>query len=337
LTHPAADILLALPHAAVLAGTDSAVLAFNEQAQALFPYLRDNQPLSFAIRDPELLASLASVLRDSVARRLEIVERLPVERAFAVHITPIQSGGALAVFEDLTASRRLEQMRVDFIANASHELRTPLASLLGFIETLKGSARNDAKARTEFLGVMELQAQRMARLIDDLLSLSRIELNAHVRPRDKVDLVAVLREIVDALRPLAQDRGVEIDVSVPPDAMIVTGDRDELLRVVENLLENAVKYGQSGGRVAIGLSNRMAGQVVINVRDFGPGIAAEHLPRLTERFYRVNAAASREAGGTGLGLAIVKHIVVRHRGHLEIDSKPGQGSEFRVILQGNTL
>jgi two-component system, OmpR family, phosphate regulon sensor histidine kinase PhoR len=262
---------------------------------------------------------------------------LPVERAFAVHITPVQSGGVLAVFDDLTGSRRLERMRVDFIANASHELRTPLASLLGFIETLKGPARNDVKARTEFLGVMELQAQRMARLIDDLLSLSRIELNAHVRPRDRVDLVAVVREIVDALRPLAQDRSVAIDISIPNEPRNVTGDRDELLRVIENLLENAIKYGQSGGRVEISLASTSPDKTEISVRDFGPGIAAEHLPRLTERFYRVSAAASRDAGGTGLGLAIVKHIVARHRGHLEIDSKPGQGSVFRVILQTENL
>jgi len=236
-------------------------------------------------------------------------------------------------FREISETRRFERMRIDFVANASHELRTPLASLLGFIETLQGPARNDASARTRFLAIMREQAQRMARLVDDLLSLSRIEQHLHLQPRQPVDLALVLHHIVDTLGPLADDNGVTVtlDAETP---VIVSGDRDELLRVAENLIENAIKYGASDGedkRVEVSASLD-DGDGVITVRDFGPGIAAEHLPRLTERFYRIDAGASRAKGGTGLGLAIVKHIVARHRGRLKIESTEGSGAVFRVLL-----
>ena len=227
-------------------------------------------------------------------------------------------------------------MRADFVANASHELRTPLATLSGFIDTLQGPARDDAAARERFLAIMEAQATRMARLIDDLLSLSRIELNAHVRPVTPVDLAALVRQVVDALQTLARDRGVEIAVTAPPKPLIVPGDRDELVRLFENLIENALKYGGSGKRVAVALSRGAAAdgaaEAIVAVRDYGPGIAAEHLPRLTERFYRVDVAGSRAQGGTGLGLALVKHILNRHRGRLAIESKAGEGATFTVRL-----
>jgi two-component system phosphate regulon sensor histidine kinase PhoR len=322
----------ALPQAAVLAGPDGAVTAFNAPATQLFPYLRAGQPLSFAMRDPDLLAAVAASATDRQRRRLEIIERLPVERAFAAHIGPVNGEGTLLVFDDLTASRSLERMRVDFVANASHELRTPLASLLGFVETLRGPARDDAQARERFLAIMEAQARRMARLIDDLLSLSRIELNAHVRPTGRVDLATAVRQIADALRPLAQERDASLALDLPSGEVNAAGDRDELLRVFENLIENAIKYGRQGGRVTVSVSRRNAGEVVAEVADDGPGVAAEHLPRLTERFYRVSVVASRDAGGTGLGLAIVKHILARHRGRLEIESTVGRGSTFRVVL-----
>jgi two-component system phosphate regulon sensor histidine kinase PhoR len=237
---------------------------------------------------------------------------------------------------DLTETRRVERMRVDFVANASHELRTPLASLLGFIETLQGPARDDVEARIRFLAIMREQAQRMTRLVDDLLSLSRIEQHLHLPPRTKVDLVAILGHIADTLGPLAQDNDVALEVQAPPQVLVM-GDRDELLRVVENLVENAIKYGacerneESLGTVEIGLAVKDR-QCFLSVRDHGPGIAAEHIPRLTERFYRVDAGKSRAKGGTGLGLAIVKHIVARHRGRLGIESTPGNGSTFTVIL-----
>jgi two-component system phosphate regulon sensor histidine kinase PhoR len=231
-------------------------------------------------------------------------------------------------------------MRADFVANASHELRTPLAALTGFIETLKGPARDDPAARERFLAIMDEQARRMARLIDDLLSLSRIELNAHLRPATPVDLHPIVRQVVDALQTLAFDRGVKITVNAPPEPLIVPGDRDELIRVFENLIENALKYGGSGKRVDITLSRVAApdGQpeARVAVRDYGPGIAAEHLPRLTERFYRVDVAGSRAQGGTGLGLALVKHILNRHHGRLSIESKLDHGATFTVRLPAST-
>jgi two-component system phosphate regulon sensor histidine kinase PhoR len=237
---------------------------------------------------------------------------------------------------DLTPLRRVEEMRADFVANASHELRTPLASLSGFIETLQGSARDDAAARERFLAIMKQQAFRMARLIDDLLSLSRIELNVHVRPVTPVDLVAVVRQVTDAMQMLARERSVEVVVRAPEQPVVVPGDRDELVRVFENLVENALKYGASGKRVEIAIGRDDGRgedrEAVVSVRDFGPGIAPEHLPRLTERFYRVDVTQSRAEGGTGLGLAIVKHILARHQARLTIDSRLGHGATFSIRI-----
>jgi two-component system phosphate regulon sensor histidine kinase PhoR len=224
-------------------------------------------------------------------------------------------------------------MRVDFIANASHELRSPLAALAGFIETLLGPARDDPQARARFLDIMRAQAERMSRLVDDLLSLSRIELNAHIRPSARVDLDAVVAGVADSLTPLASAAGVKVEVARPDGPVSVAGDRDELAQVFQNLIENAIKYGADGSRVDVTLGPaQRSGEVAVSVRDYGPGIAAEHLPRLTERFYRVDVASSREKGGTGLGLAIVKHILNRHRGSLQIESKPGDGATFTVRL-----
>jgi two-component system, OmpR family, phosphate regulon sensor histidine kinase PhoR len=293
-----------------------------------------------------VLGGIDQVLSSGVLQRIEYSERVPTERTFEVHIGPLRSdplgiglqSGVVLVFRDLTSARRLESMRADFVANASHELRTPLASLLGFIETLQGPARNDPGARERFLDIMREQAQRMKRLIDDLLSLSRIEMRAHVAPSETVDLTSIAAQMVETLAPLARDRGVAIRARLPEHPLPVLGDRDELLRVMENLIENAVKYGESGGKVDVELM-RIPGRgdaglprAVLSVRDYGPGIAPEHLPRLTERFYRVDVAESREKGGTGLGLAIVKHIVNRHRGHLDIASEPGQGARFAATF-----
>lgn len=224
----------------------------------------------------------------------------------------------------------MDRMRTDFVANASHELRTPLASLMGFIETMQGPAREDEVARTRFLGIMLDQAQRMARLIDDLLSLSRLEMRAHVTPRGEVDLAAAVAHVVDTLRPMAEDLGVQIDLTVPDAAIVVPGDHDELIQVFSNLVENACKYGQSGERVEISVTRPEGQGAQVSVRDFGPGIAKEHVPRLTERFYRVDVETSRAKKGTGLGLAIVKHILARHRARLVVRSTLGEGSAFTV-------
>ena len=328
-------LLMAFPHAAILIDPAGNVAAHNTAALQLHPLIKVAAPLTFAIRDPELLSAAALTLGDETTRRFEIIERMPLERAFAVHVAPAGEGRVLIVFDDLTAGRKLERMRVDFIANASHELRTPLASLVGFVETLRGPARDDPAAREQFLGIMNTQAQRMSRLIDDLLSLSHIELNAHIRPLQRVDLESVIQQVLDALRPLAKERQLDMHLTNTAGASDVEGDRDELLRVFDNLIENAIKYAGDGKRIDISLERLPAGEIKACVRDYGPGIAAQHVPRLTERFYRVDVAASRDAGGTGLGLALVKHIVNRHRGKLEIESTAGKGTTFTILLSAH--
>ncbi len=327
-----------IPEPVILVDRLVVVRLANEAASALFPALRIDQPLSFALRAPDVLDGIAGALSTGLPARLEYDERVPVERSFEVRIGPLAPpDAALLFFRDLTAARRLEHMRVDFVANASHELRTPLASLLGFIETLQGPARDDPAAREKFLEIMRGQALRMTRLIEDLLSLSRVELKAHLRPDTPLDLAAIVRQMVDTLAPLAREHGVEIALAVGEKPHIVLGDRDELLRAVENLIDNAVKYGEAGKRVEVALRRLDRGdgrpsEFELAVRDHGPGIPPEHLPRLTERFYRADVVESRQKGGTGLGLAIVKHIVARHRGRLAIESEPGEGATFRIAL-----
>ena len=344
--HSIAEALLAnIPDPVILVDRRTVVIEVNPAARALLPALKLRHPLSFALRAPDVLDGIEEVLRTGAPLKTLYTTRVPTERAFEVQIgalpMPDGPGGGqpnvVLFLRDLTAARRLEAMRVDFVANASHELRTPLASLLGFIETLQGPARTDAPARDRFLVIMKAQAQRMTRLIDDLLSLSRIELREHVAPTQVVDLAQIARQMVDMQGPLARERGVGIVLDAPDASYPVLGERDELVRVVENLVENAVKYGGSGGLVAVALERpaRSASgktQIALSVRDEGPGIAPEHIPRLTERFYRVDVASSRQQGGTGLGLAIVKHIVNRHRGKLVIESEPGKGTTVRALL-----
>ncbi len=247
---------------------------------------------------------------------------------------------ALLILDDITGLKRTEQMRADFIANAGHELKTPLAALIGFTETLLGPARDDAAARERFLTIMHEQARRMARLVDDLLSLSRIELNEHVAPTGLVALAPVIEEVARGLELRAAERGIRIVCQLAPDLPEVQGDRDELVQVFQNLIDNAIKYARPNSEVTVTgslgpgtVSGAASSQVRVAVTDQGEGIAGEHLPRLTERFYRVDTARSRELGGTGLGLAIVKHLVNRHRGRLEIASRLGHGSTFTVSLR----
>ena len=335
-------LIAALPDPVIALDRNSHVLALNEQARSLAPASRLGEPVSLALRMPELIEAIDRVLSGGEEQRVQYAEGGPRDRWFEAVVVPLKrdTGGAgpdlvLMTFHDLTPLRRVEEMRADFVANASHELRTPLAALSGFIETLQGPARDDVKARERFLGIMQEQARRMARLIDDLLSLSRIELNAHRRPDTPVDLVPIVRQVVDALQTLARDRGVAINIDAA-NAAIVLGDRDELVRVFENLIENALKYGAAGKRVDITLMPGTAAdgtaEAQVAVRDYGPGIAPTHLPRLTERFYRVDVADSRAQGGTGLGLALVKHILNRHHGRLSIASEPGAGACFTVHL-----
>jgi len=339
---PLRTIIGGLPDPVIALDRDGRVLAHNERARALAPALRQGEPVSLALRMPELIESIGRALQSGEEQRVEYSERAPLDRWLETIVMPLRRAAdagrpdlVLLTFHDLTPLRRVEEMRADFVANASHELRTPLAALLGFIETLQGSARDDVKARERFLVIMQDQARRMARLIDDLLSLSRIELNAHRRPDTPVDLVPIVRQVVDGLETLARDRGVAVNVEAA-DALMVLGDRDELIRLFENLVENALKYGAAGKRVDIRLALAAASQgepeAQVSVRDYGPGIAPEHLPRLTERFYRVDVQESRAQGGTGLGLALVKHILNRHRGRLSIESAAGGGATFTVHL-----
>jgi two-component system phosphate regulon sensor histidine kinase PhoR len=336
-------MLSGLPNPALALDRDGTVVGFNGPAAAFAPALRKGEHASFALRMPEIVEAVRHAASTGEPRRIEFSERVPVDRWYEAHVAALNLHGdrevdgpdlVLVTVNDLTPLRRMEEMRADFVANASHELRTPLATLSGFIETLQGSARDDAPARERFLGIMKQQAFRMARLIDDLLSLSRIELNAHVRPETPVDLVATVRQVTDAMQTLARDRGVEIAFDAPVEPTIVAGDRDELVQVFENLVENALKYGAAGKRVEISVMREIAvtPEAQVTIKDFGPGIPPEHLPRLTERFYRVNVAQSRSEGGTGLGLAIVKHILARHRGRLAIDSILGRGATFTVRL-----
>ncbi len=338
------QLIAGCPSAAIVLDRESRVIAFNEAATGIAPGLRRGEPALIALRMPDLVDAIRRAAKRGEQQRVEFFERVPLDRWFEAFVIPLRlstSAGAAAdillmTFNDLTPLRRVEEMRADFIANASHELRTPLAALLGFIETLQGTAKDDPAAREKFLAIMQGQATRMARLIDDLLSLSRIELNAHLQPNTPVDLAPIVRQVVDGLQTLARDRGVEIKVTSPPDTLIVLGDRDELIRALENLVENALKYGAAGKRLDItfarGQTRSGTPEARVAVRDYGPGISPEHLPRLTERFYRVDVADSRAQGGTGLGLALVKHVLNRHGGRLTIESTLGQGATFTMHL-----
>ncbi len=336
-------LIEAMPEAVLVVTGEARLLGANRLAGQLLPALRVGGALALALRDPDILDAIRRVCASGQMDTVVWRDRVPVERSFDVTVAPLDGflpeRAIVVTLRDLTEARRVERMRADFVANASHELRTPLASLLGFVETLQGPARDDPRAREKFLGIMAEQARRMARLVDDLLSLSRIEQNLHLRPDGAVDLAMVVRHTADTLAPLAADSGIDLDLSIEGRVM-VTGDRDELVRVAENLIENAIKYGCTGREPALGAlkervliavtSTRREGVLVVT--DHGAGIASEHLPRLTERFYRIDAGQSRAKGGTGLGLAIVKHIMARHRGRLHVSSRPGQGSIFTVAL-----
>lgn len=327
--------LQALPHAALLLDESGRVAARN-QAAADLTGAAEGKPFAASFRGPDLLAAIEQVRAGAHSAASSFTLPVPVERSIEAHVAPLAAAGrrfALVFLHDITAMVRAERMRADFVANASHELRTPLTSLSGFIETIQGPARDDPEATTRFLQIMQTQAERMRRLIDDLLSLSRIEMNEHVRPSDRADLESVARDVVDAAQPALARAGIRATISVAADARPVTGARDELLQIAQNLIDNAVKYGGEGGDIAVRIFAAPDGlMTALSVSDRGPGIAREHLPRLTERFYRVDDAASRERGGTGLGLAIVKHILNRHRGRLEIESEPGDGARFTVFI-----
>lgn len=339
-------MLAAMPDGAVVLDNSARVLAFNAPFSELYTDVRSGEPLSRWLRNPDLFQAI----EDAAGGQPEVViliHRLPVERRIAARVVRLGDMSAdearrlapfyLVTFRDLTEQDKLAQMREDFIANASHELRTPLASLRGFIETLQGPARDDAGARDRFLTLMAGQAERMTRLIDDLLSLSRVEMRAHVMPRTVIDLNEVAAYVLETLQPMATAAGAHLHLECGNTPARFRGERDEIVQVISNFVHNAITYGGKGVEVHVSVA-RVGAQgghperVRVMVADNGPGIQKEYLPRLTERFYRPSVSASRSKGGTGLGLAIVKHIVARHRGDMEIQSQLGKGSSFAALF-----
>lgn len=310
------------------------ILYSNEAADLAFGPMTKSVSLRLKFRAPEmheLVSRVISGAEESTA--INYSERVPVERAYRVVASRIGNDTGLYVlmFKDQSEARRIDRMRADFIANASHELRTPLASVAGFIETLRGPARDDAKARENFLQIMQNQTQRMARLIDDLLSLSRLEMKPYQKPNAQLDVVALVKGVIESMRHIARENGVEIVSELGDAPLLVAGHSDELVQVFENLLENACKYGSSGERILVWADQASPmDEVRVTVQDFGPGIPEEHIPRITERFYRVDVETSRTQKGTGLGLSIVKHILTRHDARLSVKSAPGEGATFVV-------
>lgn len=313
---------------------DRRVLAANAPARQLLGAHIEGVDVRLAIRHPAAAERLAAPPgTEDQNRRTEIVGIGDPGRHWAMAVTELPDHSRLVRLSDLSAARAAEQMRVDFVANASHELRTPLATVLGFIETLQDEdAGGDRKTRERFLKIMFDEGTRMRNLVDDLMSLSRIEAERFTVPREPVDLMPVIGEVKAALGQLIEAKQATVVVEKEASGTIVQGDRPQLAQLLNNLIANALKYGRTGAPVRVRLENTGSEMIRLSVTDEGEGIAAEHLPRLTERFYRVDAGRSRAVGGTGLGLAIVKHIVLRHRGRLDIDSVPGQGTTVRVYL-----
>lgn len=338
-------VLAALPDPLLILDSARRIVRANDAALALFGADIVGRDLATALSDPRILRAVDEVCGGAEPRDVELrLASQMVDRQLAARIVGLDGGAGdgrttIVGFHDLTLVKRSEQMRADFVANVSHELRTPLTSLSGFIETLQGPARGDDDAHQRFLAIMQEQAERMNRLVDDLLSLSEIELVEHTPPLDPVDAAEVLRMVVDGLQPQAAARRMSLEIEREGCGGRVIGDREQLAQVFRNLIDNAIKYGREASPIEVRIERRsgpaadgQADTLSISVADRGPGIAREHLPRLTERFYRVDAGRSRELGGTGLGLAIVKHIVNRHRGTLAIKSEVDRGSRFTVSL-----
>jgi len=324
------------------------VIAANRAALVLLGENITGRDLSMSIRNPDALDAVDAVIEGRGRRNIEISLSAPVQQYFRLHAGKVyreegQPDRVVVVLTDVTGIRRSEQMRADFVANVSHELRSPLSALVGFIETLKGPARDDPQARERFLDIMDGEAGRMTRIIDDLLSLSQVETKEHIQPEGLVDLGALLARVEATIEGKAKRRNMTLARNMPAsgtsDAVpTVLGNEDELIEVFQNLLDNAVKYGREGSAVEISVDNveripEKGGRgFSVAIRNQGDGIAPEHLPRLTERFYRVDKGRSRSMGGTGLGLAIVKHLVSRHRGYLGVESTLGQDTVFTVFL-----
>ncbi len=333
------SLLEGIPRPLILIGANERIAQANAQARTMFGDAITGRHFVTVLRQPSLIDSIERVLLDQKLQSARhFSNEAGRETMFQVDCAPVVGGGVLLTFDDITHLREAEQIRRDFVANVSHELRTPLTALLGFIETLQGPAKNDAAAQERFLGIMAREAARMNRLVQDLLSLSRVETEERMRPTQDVDIYNTVSMTLNALTPMAETAGVAFEMRGAAGPIMVQGDGDQLRQVFTNLIENGIKYGAKGGEVAVefALSDRDARlrspSVAISVIDKGEGFDPIHIPRLTERFYRVDSHRSREMGGTGLGLAIVKHMVNRHRGRIRVESAVGKGATFTVVL-----
>ncbi len=341
-TNHMAGLLGAVPMPLILVGADERIIFANDLAVAIFAKDLAGRHYIAVLRQPGLLDAIEAALHDGAAHDATYLgTEASRETTYHAHAAPVSTESGISVlvsFQDQTQLQDAGNMRRDFVANVSHELRTPLTALLGFIDTIRGAARDDPQARDRFLAIMRQEAQRMNRLVQDLMSLSRVESTERLRPTNHVDLLSVLQDAVTRLNVAPENSDVTVKIAVTGNLTQIPGDADQLAQVFSNLLENAAKYGRKPGTVLVRISDLdneptlHAPAIRIDVQDEGEGIDPLHIPRLTERFYRVDSHRSREMGGTGLGLAIVKHIVNRHRGRLRIESAPGKGSTFSVIL-----
>lgn len=329
-------LLDALPGANLLIRADRTIRHANPDAMQMFGLATPEGIAVSTLRNRKLLDRINQAFQHRAGSTLEFSLTRGEDSYLEAHIRPVgDQGEVLVAIFDQTAIYRAQESHRDFVANASHELKTPLAAVAGIIETLLGHAKNDPAASERFLNLLAAQTDRMTRLIQDLLSLNRVELNVRVLPDEPHDLVALLSEAVDGLQSIADGNRVKLICNMPDDPVMALADRDEISQLFRNLIDNAIKYGGPDSSVTITMDLRHDQSdryVAVAVRDQGPGIAREHLPRLTERFYRVSVKSSREKGGTGLGLAICEHVASRHRGRLEIQSRLGEGSTFRVVL-----
>ncbi len=339
------EFVAAIPMPALMVDQTERIIAANTDAKTLLGPGIEGRHFATILRQPQVIEAMEQSLRTrGPAKTRHLANDGAQDTTFEVQcrymngVGAVSGGAVLSIFQDVTHLEQAEQMRRDFVANVSHELRTPLTAVMGFIETLRGPARDDAVARERFLQIMTDEANRMNRLVGDLLSLNRVESEERIRPKEQLELTGLLQSILNSLRPLAEDAGVELTLAASQGPVSLPGDSDQLRQVFTNLIENGIKYGGSGGVVEVRITSSerdtaIRGPAVrVQVIDKGPGIDATHLPRLTERFYRADSHRSRELGGTGLGLAIVKHIVNRHRGRLRVESDLGKGSVFTVIL-----
>ena len=339
-----AGMLDGLSDPVFLVDEDRIIVDCNRAARHLLGVEALGTALDKSLDSAPAISAIGDTLRGTSVESIEVFLPYPIARTYELSVwrlPDLKSTGpawAMVILHDITAAKEAARMRADFVANVSHELRSPLSSLLGFIETLRGPARDDPEATERFLGIMDSEAQRMTRLINDLLALSKVETEEHIRPENSVELGPVLLQVVNTLSVRAKERAMDINLDVPNDLSLVMGDSDELTQVFQNLISNAVSYGNTGTpiRVVAAERNPLPGSnnpgVSVAIVNRGEGIPREEISRLTERFYRVDKGRSRSMGGTGLGLAIVKHIVARHRGHLEIESAPGEETSFTVFL-----